>query len=87
MRGARPTALQKRYVATAGRALVLLFPRDEWSLEEAKIWAHLNKWKVGKVEVKQNYIRIIQPGGSKKPERSRVVRLGPGGIKAAVGWR
>jgi hypothetical protein len=84
---ARLTALQKRYGASKASVLVLLFPRDAWSLEEALLWASLHGFSSKDYDTKQNHYRVKQPGSSKKPARARTMRYAAGGIRAVVGWK
>lgn len=64
----------------------LLFPRDRFTVAQAREWAHKHRWHIGDVDVKEHFIHIRQedPRGFR---RLRTVHLGGSGVLATVGWR
>lgn len=84
------SALRRRYgqakLCPAGsRVQTLLFPRDRFTVAEARAWAHKHSWRSDDVDLKPDFIHLRQenPGHFR---RIRTVYLGGRGVQARVGW-
>jgi hypothetical protein len=63
----------------------LLFPRDRFTVVEAKSWAARHDWKYGDVDVTREYIHLRQRDPSEF-RRIRTIHMGGRGVEARVGW-
>lgn len=86
-RRARTSILARRYPIGGAALDVLLFPREDWTVEEAQLWAKAHGFKWKDYEIAENHIRIFQSRARVKAGRARVIRFAAGGIKAAMAWR
>lgn len=82
--------LRRRYgrlrACPAGsRVQTLLFPRDRFTVSEAKAWATRHDWKSGDVDVTSDFIHLRQENPARF-RRIRTVRMGGRGVQARVGW-
>lgn len=87
----RRNALRQRYgrahACPAGsKVQSLLFPRERFTVAEAKAWAKRHNWHSGDVDLKSDYIHLRQedPRGFR---RVRTVYFGGSGVEARVGWK
>ena len=64
----------------------LLFPRDRFTVSEARAWASRHRWRSDDVDLKTDFIHLRQedPGLFR---RVRTVHLGGSGVQARVGWK
>lgn len=91
-RRTRTSALSRRYKRGAfepSRAKVqaILFPRAEWAIEDARLWAAVNGFKTDHFDVTESYVRVHPKGRKKKAVRVKTIPYGIGGIRAVVEWR
>ena len=86
----RGRSLRKRYgrakfCPSSSRVQVLLFPRERFSVSEAKAWASRHDWKVGDVDVTNDFIHLRQEDPSHF-RRIRTTYIGGRGVQARVGF-
>lgn len=92
-RSARRTTLARRYGTRSsgglahGRIQALLFPRGDWAIEDAIIWAGLHKFNTDEYDVTDSYIRVRPHGHQKKARRVKTIPFASNGIRAVVEWR
>lgn len=74
-----------RLCPSSSQVQTLLFPKDRFTVAEAKHWATEHDWKSGDVDTKGEYIHLRQasPG---KFRRIRTIHMGGRGVEARVGW-
>jgi hypothetical protein len=86
-------ALSQRYGTRSGGALasgriqVLLFPRGDWSIEDALVWAGLHKFNTDEYDITDSYVRVHPYGHQKKARRVKTIPYASNGIRAVVEWR
>ena len=68
------------------RPQTLLFPRDRFSVAQAKAWAARHRWRHDDVDVKPDFIHLRQ-ADPVQFRRIRTVHFGGSGVLARVGWR
>lgn len=83
-------ALRRRYGRAHGiegsHVQSLLFPRDRFTVAQAREWATRHKWKADDVDVKPEWIHLRQEDPSRFA-RVRTVMMGGSGVEGRVGWR
>lgn len=88
-------ALRRRYghsgtgALAPDKALVqaLLFPKENWTASDARVWAELHGFKSKHYDETDSYVRIHPSGNKVKAARVRTMPYGIGGIRAVVEWR
>lgn len=80
-------ALRRRY-GHASRISIqsLLFPRDRFTLAQARSWCAKHRWACDDVDMKADYIHLRQEDPSHF-SRIRTQFLGGSGVEARIGWR
>lgn len=77
----------KKLCRSSSEVQSLVFPRDEYTVEQAKAWARKHGFTARKAHVKANTIRIRQTS-PKGYRRMRTKTLDSStGVKAVVGWK
>jgi hypothetical protein len=81
-------ALRRRYGRAQGGSHVqsLIFPRDRFTLAQARSWAARHRWRSDDVDVKADFIHLRQEDPSHF-SRIRTQFLGGSGVEARIGWR
>lgn len=93
---ARPRALTRRYgtrksggafAPDKGRVQALLFPRSDWSIIDATLWASLQGFDTKHVDVTDAYVRVHPAGKKSKAKHVKTIPYGISGVRAVVEWR
>jgi len=86
----RRSTLRRRYgrsklCQSGSRPQTLLFPRDRFTVAQAKAWAKRHDWKSNDVDVTADFIHLRQEDPHRF-RRIRTVHMGGRGVQARVGW-
>ena len=94
----RRVALRKRYGRARARAAgkfapergkvqALLFPRSEWTIQDALTWSALQGFSTKHFDVTEAHIRVHPKGKRPKAAHVRTIPFGIQGTRAVVEWR
>jgi hypothetical protein len=87
----KTSALKKRYgiswAPSSGKVQTLLFPRPEWPIQDALLWASVQGFKTKVFDVTESHVRVHPHGKKPKAEHTRTIPYGVAGIRAVVEWR
>jgi|HubBroStandDraft_1064217.scaffolds.fasta_scaffold168879_3 hypothetical protein len=86
-----PRALARRYGVAAKASKTpqaLLFPRSDWAMGDALLWAEMHGYSTKKFDVTESHVRVFPRGKAlKKAKKVRTIPFGPNGVRAVAEWR